>query len=132
MRTLDAKAARVDFLRFRADAESADHVGRDDALLIGEVAEVNQFPGRRPGKDSPLSGCGCALSHRSDATPRLNAFNLSSKAPNGEHRRAGWGRAARSGIRQASPSLPPKGSDPAPARIFTCITAVSGDGRTGP
>ena len=43
MRTPDAKAPQVDTLRLRADAEAADQVGRDRALLTGEIAIRRTF-----------------------------------------------------------------------------------------
>jgi hypothetical protein len=41
---LDTDAARVDRRRSRSDAEPADHVRRDVALILIEVAEVDQVP----------------------------------------------------------------------------------------
>jgi hypothetical protein len=72
---LDTDAARVDRRRSRSDAEPADHVRRDVALILIEVAEVDQVPRPRlieelfrpvPGPERPRAPQRSGASHRDE------------------------------------------------------------------
>ena len=60
-RPLDANPAWIDILRFFGDAETPDQVCRHHALLVGEVAQIDQQP-RRPVRENPvLASCGLTI-----------------------------------------------------------------------
>ena len=61
---LDTDAVRVDRRRSRSDAEPADHVRRDVALILIEVAEVDQVPRRRLIENSLFTQRRCVLCYR--------------------------------------------------------------------